>query len=816
MKTQTTTARQAQQEEDLFLKGFYGVLSLIVKLLRYIGRRTIQHPLVGLLYLVVAFPAAFLIVQDLRLWSATALAPRFTQPASIWPLSEPLQPLGVALLAGVIISVCVIDRRVAQGSATRTARDKSIQAPVKIDEWVLGRSYERTWNPDPGEFELRETTNLYRLTEEHLRTHMIVIAPPGGGKTRSVLKPALHMFKRTGAAVICIDAKAKTKTSEFTDEDFHLTFNPDDPGGSMRLSVWSGRTPREMGERLAEALVPEPSSEEKKYFSRNAKAALGGFASAHHAAYGEMPSLRQMLLYLRNPAAREDLVEEMRNQGLSDASPEGQDLSRINGLIEQKTDPLGGLDNALAPLARGEIADLLTTARDGYSIEQLVRESVRVRFALSVGDRPSVAPILGRLILAQFTHAVISPNCNSSILKAAMVNEAHEFITPAIATGMAMARENRGCYILAMQDLSQIEDPTLRENILSVAGNKMVMGGVGDYDAKKFSALFGTRERRYTTHSQSTSQGKHSSQSRGSGHGGHGGYGGADLLNGSLGAIRQQSTSGKSSSHQQSEGSSVQVRERAEFLTSEIRGLPRFHVLIERRDSKGEMTPATLVHLDINTITDTSTEQALRLYKETGHLEGALPKLPLIRGDHVPANIIAGSGAEHSDETTVQETALPSHLVDVSAEAVRTNLSKDSASEVSNIQVGGEPTSDSPTTLVAGSTPEATESSAEQFKITQEEGSSETASTPYPDWVETSTRAISSTLHIARPQAQELTRQAYRNGRNARYIADNIAHAKSATNVKSPVGLFIFMVRENRHKPRPDAAEEATEEESAG
>src|SRR3712207_8799095 len=58
-------------------------------------------------------------------------------------------------------------------------------------------------------------------------------------------------------------------------------------------------------------------------------------------------------------------------------------------------------------------------------------------------------------------------------------SEAGSFITPTIARGMAMARQNRGCFMIAVQNLSQIEDPVLREDILSVAGNKMVMAGVG-------------------------------------------------------------------------------------------------------------------------------------------------------------------------------------------------------------------------------------------------------------------------------------------------------------------------------------------------
>lgn len=778
------------EEEDLFLKVFFLMLGLVIKLLRYLGRRAIQNPMVGLLYLTLAFPALFLIVQNLRLLWATATAPRFTQPAPIWPLAEPVQPLGVALLVLMIISVITVDRWAAYRARRCAAKQENTQAPPRIDEWVLGRAYNRTWNPDPGGFQLEETQEQYRLTEEHLRTNMIVVAPPGGGKTRSVLKPALHFFKRTGAAVICIDAKAKADGRDLDPKEFHLNFDLNDPQNSMRLNVWSGRTPDEMGERLAEALMPEPG-EDKRYFSDNAKDALIALATAHHVVYGEMPSLKAVLAYLRDSRKREDLAEELRNGGLPDESEEIDGLLRINKLADMKSDPLGSLDTALAPLARGEVAQLLTTARDGYSIEQLLQQPVRVRFALPEGGRPRLTRIIGRLVLAQFTYAVISPDCNKRILKAAVVDEAESFVTPAIAKGMSMARENRGCYILTMQDLSQIEDPTLREDVLSVAGNKMVMAGVGDYDAKKFSALFGTRERPYTTHSRSTSQGKHSSQSRGSGHGGYGSLGSGDLLYGAGGA-RQQSTRGRSSSHQQSEGNSIQLRERAEFLTSEIRGLPPFHALIERRDNRGEVTPVTVVHLDIETIEDTAITQALRLYNETGSLEAATPQLPAIRGHQVPVDKGVLVLPEHHDRTGAREGSGTIRPIDSHVEVARPK---------------SHPEMTTHTTSMQGPSQSAGDPSLNNNAATQT-----------PNWVRPTANLVAQKLRIMAGEAEELTNQACCNGRDAMYVRDNLEYAAGAPNVENCAELFRFLIKSDQHRclfPKAKAGTNTPRKESS-
>ncbi len=386
-------ATPATLEQDAFVRVVEVMVNLTFRLLKYLGRRFAQDPFVGLAYLIVALPSAFLIVQDLRQVLAIASAPRFSMPAHIWPLSVPLPLPTIGLLALAICSVVVFDHWRSQ-RATRIAGhvEGSVAEhnnayvgidSVKIDEWVLGSSYTRNWNPDPGEFKLEPTDQLFKLTEEHLRTHLIVVAPTGSGKTRSVLEPALLMLKRTGASALVFDAKG----DDFDPDQFHLNFDLDDPMNSMKLNVWSGRTPREMGERLGEALVPEAGMGNlgKAYFTNNAKDAIASLVAAHHLAYGAMPNLKQLLAYLRKGDARQDLAGELHNVGLSDDSEELLDLQRINQLTEQKNDALGSLDTALAPLARGEIADLLTTSDHGYSIEQLLQEPARVRFALPVG-----------------------------------------------------------------------------------------------------------------------------------------------------------------------------------------------------------------------------------------------------------------------------------------------------------------------------------------------------------------------------------------------------------------------------------------------
>jgi hypothetical protein len=770
-------APSLQPQGDLFTRALDGILHLLFRLVRYLGRRLVQSPIVGLAYILIALPACFLIVQDVRQMLAvagTAGTPRFDAVPRMWPLSEPLPAAALVCLFAAISLVVVFDRWTEYRGRTR-GREAAKPEPIRIEDWVLGRACRRVWNPDPGEFRLEPTGELYRLKEEHLRTHMIVVAPTGSGKTVSVLEPALHFFKRTGAAAIYLDAKGDS----FDPAQFHLNFDLNNPEGSMRLLVWSGRTPREMAERLGEALVSETGTEHP-YYVRTAKDTLAALVGAHHRAYREMPSLSLLLTYLRSAEAREDLAEQLRTAGVQEYGSELEDVGHVSKLAEQKNDVLGSLDTALAPLCRGAVAQLLVgdPAR-GYSIEQLVSQPVRVRFAISTHDHPRIAPIIGRLVMAQFTYAVVSPNCNKAILKAMVADEAKHFVTGTVADGMAMARENRGAYLLAFQNLSQIADSTLRQDILSVAGNKLVMAGVDDYDAEKFSRLFGSREQQYVSRSQNSSQGSNNSRSRGSGREG------GDLLGGAVGSLRHQSSHVQSSSMHQSQGSSSQVRERANFLPSEIRELPQFHVLIERRGSRGEITPATVVSMDYELISGVRDMQALKLYEQVGRLEAISPNLPP-HGALAPGHggQVLDTGASRADR---QHTGvcMYRHLAP-EQEAVPFSTPAPNRDSVQQPAADGVPTLEG----VAVS----------------ETGESMGHGTADPEWVDAAARDIARLLGIDETQARRLAHVAFNNGRDADYLSDNLRYVRSASKVKSPAGLFAFLVKSNQHKTGARAA----------
>jgi hypothetical protein len=597
--------------------------------IRYWYRRTRHDPGVGLLYAATWLPVLGLLVQLGHQAWVNGSTPAYERPVPQWPLAgRVFSGPELVVLVSLLLPAVVCDL-IRTGQDQRRVTCTASNAPLQfgLAEWIVGWVVARTWNPDPGTWVTTRTRDLFRLTAQHLRVNLLVVAPQGAGKTSMVLNPILRLCRRTGAACLVFDVKGDPPTPhdhpDFDPREFHVTFDFAHPERSARLNLAGGGTPREIGEQLGEALIYD-SRGDKAYFVNNAKDALGGLFAAYGVVYGQIPSFRQTLHLLRSKEARGDLQDALRQSRPANpaaalvAADALLDLARIDQIVDGKHDVLGNLDLALAPLARGASADLLVTDDSGWRLADLLNTGARVRIILPVARQPRVAPIIGRLILAQFTNRVLDPTCNRRRLKLAIVDEAHWFITPSLPNGMAQARTNFGGYVLALQDLAQITDTALREKIWGVATNRLVMAGVGDYDAAKFSRTWGEQERLYITRSRTESSGSQTSRSRGHGQHSGGSAGGAVLGGGST----QQHTS-RTAIATHAAGEQHQLRLRAEWLPAEIHGLPAHHVVVERRDATGHVTPPVLVALD-RTLTDPlQLQQDRQLLQQIGRRDAA-------------------------------------------------------------------------------------------------------------------------------------------------------------------------------------------------
>jgi hypothetical protein len=419
------------------------------------------------------------------------------------------------------------------------------------------------------------------------------VAPTRAGKTFNITIPLIEFTDRLEGAGIFIDAKGDDLTGPKFDGlypgAFHRRFNLRDFEHSFRLQLWVGQTIEERAERLAACLIAEGTSEEGRYFSNSARGAFTNLVLAHHAVYGQEPTIPQVLKYLRNADSRTAL-----SRYLPKDSDLGEALVRITELRSGKTDALGGLDGTLDPLAKPNIARFFAGPGAGHTIEELLQAQARVCFTLPTGPLP-VAKILGRLVISQFTQVVLDAENNTEYLKLLVVEDAANFVTPTFGTAMAQASSHTAAYVLIFQDLAQVRDEALIQDILTNSGLKIVLGGIGDADSARFSRLFGSRERLFRTQTASSGRGQGQSQSSGS----HRGAG--------------SSQHGDNQSRQQSVGWGLAPRSRPDFTATDLRYLPDHHAVIERRDNVGHLTPATLIHFDADLVRTLTLHQRQQL-----------------------------------------------------------------------------------------------------------------------------------------------------------------------------------------------------------
>lgn len=554
--------------------------------------------------------------------------------------------------------------------------DNEPDGPIKAwqSSFVLGGHLPRMWESDPGYFYLdREVQPVpYWLTLNMLRTNLVIVAPQGSGKTYSVYRPMLTFMRRSHSVAIFWDSKG----DDFDSTYFDYNFDPEHPDLSIKINIFAGENPTQAGERLAEALIPDLGGD-KQYFSNNAKDAMAALTAAHNIVYERNPKLTDLLNYLTSPAKVQSLsdmvLEGQRGpQQYEEALRTAAQLRRVLQLAENKnTDVLGSLATALNPLVTGSAAKVLVTnsdeAEEVYTIEKLLQKPGLIRLSLPVAKSPRLAPILGRLILSQFTYAVLSPDCNRKLFKMAAVDEARHFITDNVANGMAQARSNNAGYVLALQTLTQIKDESLLDTIFAVSGTKIVMAGVGEKDARRFSDTFGQLELPYVNHSQGQSRGtiqnNSSGYSRGQEYEFFGGQSGHEARS------SRNTSQGRGQTNSQNTNSLTATRVRPRFFPAEIRELNQFLAVVESSDAQGrrwfaqviDMRSATVNRLENRVLDQLRHLRDLQKQKQTsrsgpGH-KGQNDKQPAQTSEPAPApgQIAIAKLEAKSDQTEGKE-----------------------------------------------------------------------------------------------------------------------------------------------------------------
>jgi hypothetical protein len=339
-------------------------------------------------------------------------------------------------------------------------------------------------------------SGLFGLDHDVLRTSMLVIGPPGSGKTYSFAVPLVEHLSLSALANKASLVVVDTKGDDFAFEGwFDVTIDLQDP--TWGFSLYGGATTAdEAADRLASALQPLKVSDEKAYFTDAARNAVYACLAPFQAAYDRWPSVEELLRLLR---ADPDYLGNVK-AALHD-HPEARQLRELLETRRRQasghSDPAASAVERFALLDRPALRRLFDHPARTFGMRE-IDKPLRVRVVLPEAQYPDASRVLARLVVSQFVQVVSAPNTNRGIFKCLLVDEAGRFVDEYVARGVQRVRSNNAGLVLLGQSLSEFP-PELERTMFGGTGCKAVFGGMHPADADVFSAFWGEQARFETT-----------------------------------------------------------------------------------------------------------------------------------------------------------------------------------------------------------------------------------------------------------------------------------------------------------------------------
>jgi Zn-dependent protease with chaperone function len=419
---------------------------------------------------------------------------------------------------------------------------------------------------------------LVEINHRMLRTSMLVIGPPGSGKTHSFAFPIVENLSQSAlvgtASVVVLDPKG----DDF-DQDgwFDIVVDPMNP--THGLSLFGGSANADIAaDRLASALLPPEVSDDKAYFVDASKNALYDCLAPYHAAFDAWPSVKELLGLLRGDQSVHDKVKAAL-KGKPDAA---EWRSRLDARVKQMSgshDPAASLVERFAQLDRPAIRGILDHANPFAMAD--INTPIRVRIALPESEYPEASRVLARLVVSQFVQTAGANDANPHIFKGLVIDEAGRYVDDYVARGIQRLRSKNAGLLLLTQTLADFPEK-IRPTIFGSAGCKAVFGGVDPATAEEFSKWFGETWITETT----TSRGLQTGQSEGRGHS-HG-----TILDPQLRSSQSWQTT-----HAATQSVSTRMVERAVWTPSDIMTkVPTGHSVIALAATDGQRVGPLLVN----------------------------------------------------------------------------------------------------------------------------------------------------------------------------------------------------------------------------
>ncbi|MBM9503965.1 ATP/GTP-binding protein [Streptomyces sp. KK5PA1] len=319
-----------------------------------------------------------------------------------------------------------------------------------------------------------------------LGTGLLIVGPPGAGKTRQVMRPvaeSLCLHALTGQAAVIAVAGADADLGPR--ESYDVVISPGNPASRYDLDLYGGTAdPDQAAWLLAQALVDGPEAEQ-----RRAATALGQLLGPYAAAHGHFPSvplLRELL------DGVEHVYADLR--GALDAAGAPALVRELDARQRQSARPgdIGSqLADRIALLDRPAFAGFFDTSgrTRPFSMDALAHP-LRVRVELPESGHAEASRILVRLLIAQFTATVLARRDRSQFA-CLLVDDAGHAVTPGTVRALSSLRSANAGMVLGLRTLDDVPE-ALRASLVASAGCRMALAGVTPWDGRFFAEAWGT------------------------------------------------------------------------------------------------------------------------------------------------------------------------------------------------------------------------------------------------------------------------------------------------------------------------------------
>ncbi|MFJ4734418.1 ATP/GTP-binding protein [Streptomyces sp. NPDC088770] len=358
----------------------------------------------------------------------------------------------------------------------RTAHHDLLEGQVRIGRWTGERT--------PRDYEGAGAA----LGPGTLGTSLLLVGPPGSGKTRHVTAPvteALTLQALTGECAVVAVCAAGTPLGP--DSAYDVVVRIGDPASIHDLDPYAGSDdPDEAAAFLAEALAGDLDT----VGGQSAATALAQLLGPYRAVHGHFPplpvlrellegdpgalaSLRAALPADEHAVLRRELDARMRQAG--SAADAGRALA-----------------DRLALLDRPVFAEFFGAAGPGsrpFSLRAVAHHPLRVRVDLPEHGHEEASRLITRLVLAQF-HSVVR-DTRRPHFACLVLDDATGAVTAESVRRVQGLRSQNAGVVLALRSVADVPE-ALHGPLLAAVGCRMALAGVTTWDGSRFAQAWGT------------------------------------------------------------------------------------------------------------------------------------------------------------------------------------------------------------------------------------------------------------------------------------------------------------------------------------